>query len=46
MDAIEKINAGLAGVLPRGYQKLEKGILLELVRLFAPLLGKGLYSAV
>jgi len=37
MDAIEKINAGLAGVLPRGYQKLEKGILLELVRLFAPL---------
>ena len=37
MDAIEKINAGLRGVLPRGYQKLEKGILLELVRLFAPL---------
>jgi type I restriction enzyme M protein len=37
MDAIEKINAGLAGVLPRGYQKLEKAVLLELVRLFAPL---------
>ena len=37
MDAMEKINAGLRGVLPRGYQKLEKGILLELVRLFAPL---------
>ena len=37
MDAIEKTNSGLRGVLPRGYQKLEKGILLELVRLFAPL---------
>jgi type I restriction enzyme M protein len=37
MDAIEKVNAGLAGVLPRGYQKLEKAVLLELVRLFAPL---------
>jgi len=37
MDAIEATNTGLRGVLPRGYQKLEKGILLELVRLFAPL---------
>jgi type I restriction enzyme M protein len=37
MDAIESTNTGLRGVLPRGYQKLEKDILLELVRLFAPL---------
>ena len=37
MDAIEATNAGLSGVLPRGYQKLEKGVLLELVRLFGPL---------
>ncbi len=37
MDAIELINAGLAGVLPRGYQRLDKSTLVELVRLFAPL---------
>jgi len=37
MDAIETTNDGLRGVLPRGYQKLEKSVLLELVRLFAPL---------
>ena len=37
MDAIEATNAGLKDVLPRGYQKLEKSVLLELVRLFAPL---------
>jgi type I restriction enzyme M protein len=37
MDAIELANSGLRGVLPRGYQKLEKPVLLELVRLFAPL---------
>jgi type I restriction enzyme M protein len=37
MDAIESTNTGLRGVLPRGYQKLEKSVLLELVRLFAPL---------
>jgi type I restriction enzyme M protein len=37
MDAIESTNTGLKGVLPRGYQKLEKSVLLELVRLFAPL---------
>jgi len=37
MDAIEATNSGLADVLPRGYQKLEKGTLVELVRLFAPL---------
>jgi len=37
MDAIESTNDGLRGVLPRGYQKLEKSVLLELVRLFAPL---------
>jgi type I restriction enzyme M protein len=37
MDAIEATNAGLRDVLPRGYQKLEKSVLLELLRLFAPL---------
>jgi type I restriction enzyme M protein len=37
MDAIESINAGLVGVLPRGYQRLDKSTLVELVRLFAPL---------
>lgn len=37
MDAIEDTNAGLRDVLPRGYQKLEKSTLVELVRLFAPL---------
>jgi len=37
MDEIEATNAGLAGVLPRGYQRLDKGTLVELVRLFAPL---------
>ena len=36
MDAIEATNTGLRDVLPRGYQKLEKSVLLELVRLFAP----------
>ena len=37
MDAIEAANAGLGDVLPRGYQKLDKSTLVELVRLFAPL---------
>lgn len=37
MDAIEATNAGLRDVLPRGYQKVEKSVLLELLRLFAPL---------
>jgi type I restriction enzyme M protein len=37
MDTIEATNTGLNGVLPRGYQKLEKSVLLELLRLFAPL---------
>lgn len=37
MDAIELTNEGLRDVLPRGYQKLEKTTLVELVRLFAPL---------
>ncbi len=37
MDGIESTNTGLADVLPRGYQKLEKSTLVELVRLFAPL---------
>jgi type I restriction enzyme M protein len=31
MDAIKTTNDGLRGVLPRGYQKLEKSVLLELV---------------
>jgi type I restriction enzyme M protein len=37
MDAIEHTNAGLRDLLPRGYQKLEKSTLVELLRLFAPL---------
>ena len=37
MDSIEAINPDLAGILPRGYQKLEKDTLIELIRLFAPL---------
>lgn len=37
MDSIEAINPDLAGVLPRGYQRLEKDTLIELIRLFAPL---------
>ena len=37
MDAIESTNTDLRDVLPRGYQKLEKSTLVELVRLFAPL---------
>jgi type I restriction enzyme M protein len=37
MDSIESINPDLAGILPRGYSKLEKSTLIELIRLFAPL---------
>lgn len=37
MKAIETANDELEGVLPKGYQKLEKSILVELLRLFAPL---------
>ena len=37
MDTIEGTNTGLTGVLPRGYPRLEKSVLLELLRLFAPL---------
>ncbi len=37
MDAVEAINTDLRGVLPRGYAKLEKSTLVELIRLFAPL---------
>jgi type I restriction enzyme M protein len=37
MNAIEATNTGCRDVIPRGCQKLEKGVLLELVRLFAPL---------
>ena len=37
MDAIENANPELKGILPRGYQRLERSTLIELVRLFAPL---------
>lgn len=37
MKAIEAANPELRDVLPRGYQKLEKDTLVELIRLFAPL---------
>ncbi|HVV76720.1 MAG TPA: class I SAM-dependent DNA methyltransferase [Mycobacteriales bacterium] len=37
MDAIEDANAELKGILPRGYQRLDRSTLIELVRLFAPL---------
>ena len=37
MTAIEASNSGLDEMLPRGYQKLEKSTLVELVRLFAEL---------
>ncbi|CAN5846901.1 class I SAM-dependent DNA methyltransferase [soil metagenome] len=37
MKAIETSNPELNEVLPKGYQRLEKSILVELLRLFAPL---------
>jgi type I restriction enzyme M protein len=37
MKAIETANPELRDVLPRGYQRLEKSTLTELLRLFAPL---------
>jgi type I restriction enzyme M protein len=37
MRLIETHNADLKDVLPKGYQRLEKSILIELLRLFAPL---------
>jgi type I restriction enzyme M protein len=37
MRAIETSNPELREVLPRGYQRLEKSTLVELLRLFAPL---------
>jgi len=37
MRAIETHNPDLKDVLPRGYQRLEKSLLVELLRLFAPL---------
>ncbi len=37
MDAIENANPELKGILPRGYQRLDRSTLIELVRLFAPL---------
>ena len=40
MAAIERHNDGLDDMLPRGYQRLEKSTLIELVRLFAELPAK------
>lgn len=37
IKAIEEANPELKDVLPRGYQKLERSTLIELLRLFAPL---------
>jgi len=37
MQVIEVHNPQLRGVLPKGYRRLEKSTLLELLRLFAPL---------
>jgi type I restriction enzyme M protein len=37
MKAIEHANPDLRDVLPRGYQRMEKSTLTELLRLFAPL---------
>ena len=37
MKAVEAANPELRDVLPRGYRKLEKDTLVELIRLFAPL---------
>lgn len=37
IKAIETANPELKDILPRGYQKLEKDTLVELLRLFAPL---------
>ena len=37
MTVIETANAGLNDVLPRGYAKLDPGVLQQMLRLFAPL---------
>lgn len=37
IKAIEQANPELKDILPRGYQKLERSTLIELLRLFAPL---------
>ena len=37
MKAIEAANPELKDVLPKGYQRMEKSTLIELLRLFAPL---------
>lgn len=37
IKAIEAANPELEAILPRGYQKLERSTLIELLRLFAPL---------
>lgn len=40
MSVIETANAGLNGVLPRGYAKLDPDVLQQMLRLFAPLPAK------
>ncbi len=40
MTSIEAANTGLGEVLPKGYQRLDKSTLVELVRLFADLPSK------
>ncbi len=37
MDTVEAANPELRGILPRGYSRLDRSTLIELVRLFAPL---------
>src|SRR3546814_20167466 len=37
MSLVETHNPGLKGVLPRGYQRLQKSTITEMLRLFAPL---------
>jgi type I restriction enzyme M protein len=37
MRAMEAVNTELKDVLPRGYQRMERSTLVELIRLFAPL---------
>lgn len=37
IKAVEAANPELTDILPRGYQKLERSTLIELLRLFAPL---------
>jgi type I restriction enzyme M protein len=40
IQAIENANPDLKDILPRGYQRLDRSTLIELLRLFAPLPGQ------